>query len=86
MVLLALRAVLQLLPADAEDVERLAVEIALQFVPETARALATAVVLVAAAICVPDVPEVAPDALTNVLKDVLQVVNMLVLRVVRIHA
>ncbi len=41
-VLLALRAVLQLLPADAEDVERLAVETALLFVPETARVLATA--------------------------------------------
>lgn len=85
MVLLALRVVLQLLPADVADAEHHAAETALLCVPEIAKALAMAVVLVAAAICVPDVPEVAPDALTNVLKDVLQVVNMLVLRVVRIH-
>ena len=58
-VLLALRAVLQLLPADVADAERHAVETALLFVPETARVLATAGVLVAVVICVPDVPEVA---------------------------
>ena len=63
-VLLALRAVLQLLPADVADAERHAVETALLFVPETARVLATAGVLVVAAICVPDVP-VAPAVATQ---------------------
>lgn len=52
MVLLALRAVLQLLPADVADAERHAVETALLFVPETARVLATAGVLVVVVIYV----------------------------------
>lgn len=51
-VLLALRAVLQLLPADVADAERRVVEIALVFVLETARVLATAGVLVAVVIYV----------------------------------
>lgn len=51
-VLLALRAVLQLLLADVADAERHALQTALQFVPETARVLATAGVLVAVVIYV----------------------------------
>lgn len=51
-VLLALRAVLQLLPADVADAERHALQTALLFVPETARVLAMAGVLVAVVIYV----------------------------------
>lgn len=49
MVLLALRVVLQLLPADVADAERHAAETALLCVPEDALAFAMAGVLVVAA-------------------------------------
>lgn len=78
MVLLALRAVLQLLPADAEDVERLAVEIALQFVPETARALATAVVLVAVVIYVQVVLAVVINLVAEVAKTIALLAALLI--------
>lgn len=51
-VLLALRAVLQLLPADVAVAELHALQTALQFVPETVRVLAMAGVLVAVVIYV----------------------------------
>lgn len=84
-VLLALRAVLQLLPADVADAERHALQTALLFVPETARVLATAGVLVAVAIyarvAAVDVLAVVADVLadvsavqTRVLKAVLRIV------------
>lgn len=59
MVLLALRAVLQLLPGDVADAELLALQIAPPYVLETAKELVMVGVLVAVVICVPDVPEVA---------------------------
>lgn len=98
-VLLALRAVLQLLPADVADAERHAVETALLFVPETARVLATAgvpvvvviyvqVVLVDALAVVADVLEGVLAVQTRALKAVLRIailVRGLVLGHVRIH-
>lgn len=77
-VLLALRAVLQLLPADVADAERHAVETALLFVPETARVLAMVGVLVAVVIYVQVVLAVVINLVAEVAKTIALLAALLI--------
>lgn len=78
MVLLALRAVLQLLPGDVADAELLALQIAPPYVLEIAKALAMAVVLVAVVIYVQVVLAVVINLVAEVAKTIALLAALLI--------